>query len=84
MDEKTREAIASLRATAASLGWPLHHLSDEELLEGTKRLGETISRIGFSAEAAGAAFNAFAGAFDELPEDVRCEIMRRGLEDNHG
>ena len=40
MERKVRDAIKLLRASAASEGFPLDHLTDEDLLDGVARVAQ--------------------------------------------
>lgn len=50
-------AIAALRLDLAALGYPVDHLTDEEIEEGVRRLGEIVAETGVTAAEAIAAFS---------------------------
>lgn len=48
-EQKEKFAILRLRATMKSFGYPMGDVSDEEIIEGEKRMHETLSKTGLTS-----------------------------------
>ncbi len=66
MDRETHEAIAKLRTSAARCGYPLDHLSDDDVLDGVTVLCHMFIEHGQAAQLIAAGNRNIGVAFSRL------------------
>lgn len=64
-ERQIAHSLRAIRGHLAALGFPVDHLTDEELIAGCARAGETLRWCGVSLDDAGRALARFGDALRE-------------------